>query len=293
MDVSWWGWTEYTWTRRRTRSRGVARYILYHDRPGCPNPFVGLAFNYALHLHYQSVFSHLLCRALAPAAAIAWAIFTRHFACITAVPRRYHDLVGEWAQSSGQTSDFPDPRSMISLTQMDWKSHDAHDMTVEDVTQILISNQIPVSWIDHAYTYGLHFLNHHMDGSATARNLYEAVDELRVVNLSVWGVPSAIAEWDGWCVLTIEDIKRTRYIMMGEERRGVYCTDNSYDWIQVGEDPHMERLRTRHGLSNPHVRRSPSPPVAGPSNHATALPDDPMAGIDGGRPAEEDEGHGV
>jgi hypothetical protein len=176
---------------------------------------------------------------------------------------------------------------------MDWKSRDAHDMTVEDVAQILISNQIPVSWIDHAYTYGLHFLNHHMDGSATARDLYEAVDELRVVNLSVWGVPSAIAEWDGWRVPTVEDIERTRYIMMGEERRGVYCTDDSCDWIQVGEDPHMERLRTRRGPSDPHVRRSPSPPVAGPSNHATALPDDPMAGIDGGQPAEEDEGHGV
>jgi hypothetical protein len=85
-----------------------AQYILYHGRPGCPNPFVGLAFNYTLHLHYQSVFGHLLCRALAPAAAIAWAMFTRHFACIAAMPRRYHDLVGKWAQSSGQTSDFPD-----------------------------------------------------------------------------------------------------------------------------------------------------------------------------------------
>jgi hypothetical protein len=56
------------------------------------------------------------------------------------------------------------------LTRMDWNSRDAHDMTVEDVAKILISNQIPVSWIDHAYTYGLHFLNHHMDGSATAHS---------------------------------------------------------------------------------------------------------------------------
>jgi hypothetical protein len=69
---------------------------------------------------------------------------------------------------------------------------------------------------------------------------------------------------------------------MGEERRGIYCTDDSYDWIQVGENPHMEQLQTRCGPSDPRVHRSPSPPVAGPSNHATALPDDPMAGVDGG-----------
>jgi hypothetical protein len=64
-----------------------ARYILYHGRPGCPNPFVGVAFNYAFHVHYHNVFGHLLCRALAPTSSVAWAIFTCHFACLTAVPR--------------------------------------------------------------------------------------------------------------------------------------------------------------------------------------------------------------
>jgi hypothetical protein len=90
---------------------------------------------------------------------------------------------------------------------MDWNSHNAHNMTMEDVAQILISNQIPVSWINHAYTHGLHFLNHHMDGSAAARDLYEVVDELHIVNLSVWGVQAAIAEWDGWRMPTLEDIE--------------------------------------------------------------------------------------
>jgi hypothetical protein len=72
-----------------------ARYIFYHGRPGCPNPFISVAFNYAFHIHYRSIFRHLLCRALAPASSVAWAIFTHHFVCLTAVPRRYRDFIQE------------------------------------------------------------------------------------------------------------------------------------------------------------------------------------------------------
>ena len=37
-----------------------ARYILYHRRPGTPNQFIGIAFNYALQVHYRSVFGFQL-----------------------------------------------------------------------------------------------------------------------------------------------------------------------------------------------------------------------------------------
>jgi hypothetical protein len=43
-----------------------------------------VAFNYAFHIHYRSVFRHLLCCPLAPASSVAWAIFTHHFVCLTA-----------------------------------------------------------------------------------------------------------------------------------------------------------------------------------------------------------------
>jgi hypothetical protein len=263
-----------------------AKYIQYHGRPGSSNPFVGLAFNYALHVNYRSVFGYLLCRALAPASTIARSVFSRHFACIVAVPRRYRDLVQEWSRTSGQQPDFPNPGLTVTLTRMDWTNHDAHAMTVDDVANTLISNCIPISWVDHAYTFGLHFLNHQLDGSPESRDMYEAVDDLRIVNLSVWGIPPAISEWDGWRIPSVEDVERIQQIMIGEERRGIYCLDDSTDWLRVGEDPHMEQLRTRRNLADPRVRRSPSPPLAGPSNPPTSSDDIIMANVEEG-PAKD------
>ncbi|KAF8223386.1 hypothetical protein L208DRAFT_1317113 [Tricholoma matsutake] len=37
-----------------------ARYILYHGRPGTPNQFISVAFDYALQVHYRSVFGFQL-----------------------------------------------------------------------------------------------------------------------------------------------------------------------------------------------------------------------------------------
>jgi hypothetical protein len=76
-----------------------------------------VAFNYVLHIHYRSIFGHLLCCALAPTSSVARAIFTRHFACLTTVPCRYQDLVQEWNHLNGQPGDFPDPRPTITLTR--------------------------------------------------------------------------------------------------------------------------------------------------------------------------------
>jgi hypothetical protein len=93
------------------------RYILYHGCPGCLNPFVGVAFNYVFHIHYRSIFGYLLCCALAPTSSVAWAIFTHHFTCLTAVPCCYQDLVQEWNHLNGQPGDFPDPCPTITLTR--------------------------------------------------------------------------------------------------------------------------------------------------------------------------------
>jgi hypothetical protein len=182
------------------------RYILYHGRPGCANPFIGVAFNYAFHVHYRSMFRHLLCHALAPASSTARAVFTRHFACLITVPHHYQELVQDWAGSNSQPEDFPDPRPTITLSRMEWMHPDAHTITIDDVTHLMINNHIHVSWADHAYTYGLHFIDHYMTGSLESHDMYEAMDDLCLLNLSVWGIPAAIIRWDGWRVPTPKDL---------------------------------------------------------------------------------------
>jgi hypothetical protein len=43
-----------------------AQYVTLHARPGGPNPFVELAFNYAYQVHYCTVFGYALSRILGP-----------------------------------------------------------------------------------------------------------------------------------------------------------------------------------------------------------------------------------
>jgi hypothetical protein len=104
-----------------------------------------------------------------------------------------------------------------------------------------------------------------MTGSPEAHDLYEAVDDLCLLNLSIWGIPEAIAEWDGWRVPTSEDLDRLQHILMAEKHKGIYCKDHSLDWLLVGEDPHFEQLQRQCRPLDPHVHHSPSPVVPGPS----------------------------
>jgi hypothetical protein len=172
------------------------------------NLFIGVAFNYAFHVHYQSVFGHLLCCALAPASSMARAVFTCHFACLIAVPHHYQELVQDWAGSNGQPEDFPNPHPTIVLSRMEWMHPNAHTMTINDVAHLMTDNCIPVSWADHAYTYSLHFIDHYMTGSLELRDMYKAMDDLHLLNLSVWGIPAAIVGWDRWRVPTPKDLDR-------------------------------------------------------------------------------------
>ena len=63
-----------------------AQYMLYHGHPGTPNQFISMAFNYALQVHYHSVFRFKLAWALCPTSPSGWASFICHFAGIIAVP---------------------------------------------------------------------------------------------------------------------------------------------------------------------------------------------------------------
>jgi hypothetical protein len=81
-----------------------------------------------------------------------------------------------------------------------------------------------------------------MTGSPELCDIYEAVDDLRLLNLSIWGIPAAIVGWDGWQVPTPEDLDQLQYILLAEEHKGIYCTNDSSDWLLASEDPHFEQL---------------------------------------------------
>jgi hypothetical protein len=108
--------------------------------------------------------------------------------------------------------------------------------------------------------FGLHYLNHHLGHTMVAQSTLEAVDDMHIVNLSVWGIPLAISEWDRWHTVAEHDMLRLYRVLENEEHRDIYCTDDSPAWLCVGEDPHFEQVCTRHRETDPRIHHSPPPP---------------------------------
>jgi hypothetical protein len=117
-----------------------AQYVTLHARPGGPNPFVGLAFNYAYQVHYHTVFRYALSRILGPPSSHARSVFVHHFSCLVAIPHRYLEYVQDWAKLHNQPPQFPSPGPNITVTRMNWASESADTMTMDDVARMLLDN---------------------------------------------------------------------------------------------------------------------------------------------------------
>jgi hypothetical protein len=51
----------------------------------------------------------------------------------------------------------------------DWR---VANITIDNVLTTLSTNHVLLIWVDHAYTFGLHYLNHHYSGLSPASSMY-------------------------------------------------------------------------------------------------------------------------
>ena len=108
---------------------------------------------------------------------------------------------------------------------------------MQNIIDLLLSNRIPPSWVDHAYTYGVNFLNHSYH-SPTVVELVETTDNEHLVRLQHYPVPPAIPEWNGWHHPELPDLKRIwtlDAIRVANARLG-YDPRQERGWTQVGDD---------------------------------------------------------
>ena len=118
-------------------------YITIHGNPGLANHFIGVTIDYAFRVERQSVFGHGLCRILAPAGRNT--IFRRLFACLLALPHRYHEAIGEFNWSHPDSLFMPQAGPEFSISRPHL-SNTQPNMQIQDVIDILIDNRIPPEW---------------------------------------------------------------------------------------------------------------------------------------------------
>ena len=164
--------------------------MLYHGHPGTPNQFISMAFNYALQVHYCSVFGFELAQALCPMSPSGQSSFTWHLAGIVVVPGCHAEYLAELAIQTS-TEPFISPSGSVTLTQMDFGECWGPKLTVDEVLATLTANHIPLTLVDHGYTYGLHYLNHHFNNSTEVEATYWDLDNKHTRWLGMHGLPPA------------------------------------------------------------------------------------------------------
>ena len=72
------------------------------------------------------------------------------------------------------------------------------NLGIPDIINVLLNNHIPPHWIDHAYPYGLAFIDAHYVGSGLNQALFDDIDNEWLAHIRTHAAPPAIPEWDGW-----------------------------------------------------------------------------------------------
>ncbi|KAG6891278.1 hypothetical protein C0995_008530, partial [Termitomyces sp. Mi166 len=151
--------------------------------------------------------------------------------------------------------------SHLNLIQVHVPDKMAQNFSDNDALHVLLHNRIPLDWVDHAYTYGMVYLEQQFHNPTMSLDIFHEIDNERHQRLLRYGTPPAIPQWDGWREISKDDhyrllFKRDEEHALPEspEAKGLYH--------YIGMDPnqvHLWKHTAAHG---------PLPPIPTATNIA-------------------------
>ncbi|KAG6893414.1 hypothetical protein C0992_010069 [Termitomyces sp. T32_za158] len=96
----------------------------------------------------------------------------------------------------------------------------AVNITDADIICTMLANGIPVEWVDHAYTFGVVYLETHFFEANALIDHNQEIDNERHQCLDEYGKPPAIPQWDGWRVPTKGDMIHLHALLAREHTQG-------------------------------------------------------------------------
>ncbi|KAG6901022.1 hypothetical protein C0995_002089 [Termitomyces sp. Mi166 len=66
------------------------------------------------------------------------------------------------------------------------------------MTTLYITQSHPLDWVNHAYTYGMVYLEQQFHSPTMFLDIFREVDSEHIECLSHYGTPPTILQWDGW-----------------------------------------------------------------------------------------------
>ncbi|KAG6886541.1 hypothetical protein C0995_007066 [Termitomyces sp. Mi166 len=141
-------------------------------------------------------------------------------------------------------------RSHLNLLQVHMPDEMAQNVSDDDTLRILLHNQIPLDCVDHAYTYGMVYLEQQFHNPTMSLDIFCEINDEHLQCLSHYGTPPAIPQWDGWREISEDDhyrllFKRNKERALPEspEAKGLY--------YYIGMDQNQVHLWKRMAAHGP------------------------------------------
>ncbi|KAG6883522.1 hypothetical protein C0992_008550, partial [Termitomyces sp. T32_za158] len=217
----------------------IAQYALIFGRPGMENTWQGIAVDFAYRMHWQTLFGFALCRALCTNSAGKTTLICR-MALVMARLGLYCEAIDAFNKVYKEPF-APQYGPQLTITQVHVPDNKVQNFSDDDAIHVLLYNHIPVEWVDHAYTYGVVYLEQQFHHSMMSLDIFREVDNERLKRLRLYGTPAAIPQWDRWRELTEEDHYCLMFKHAEESVAGLFPkADGLYYYI--GMDPNVGQL---------------------------------------------------
>ncbi|KAG6894267.1 hypothetical protein C0992_006822 [Termitomyces sp. T32_za158] len=220
----------------------IAQYALIFGRPGMENTWQGIVVDFAYRMHWQTIFGFALCRALCANSAGKTTLV-----CQMALVMARLGLYCEAINAFNKVYDEPFAAQygpQLTITQVHIPDDKVRNFSDDDAIHILLYNHILVEWVDHAYTYGVVYLEQQFHHPTMSLDIFREVDDERLEHLRLYRPPAAIPQWDRWRELTEEDHYHLMFKRAEESVAGLFSeADGLYYYI--GMDPNVGHLWKR------------------------------------------------
>ncbi|TFK59230.1 hypothetical protein BDN72DRAFT_906049 [Pluteus cervinus] len=209
----------------------IAQYAAHNLRIGSPTETRGIIMDWAYRVHLRSIFGYELGRLLGPEDKEARQPFVKALVGVLSCPRAYEEhLTSKGINLQPITLDDCD------IQPFEHTAEQMANVTVDDVVDHLVHNNIPSAWIDHAYPYGAQVLRAKAATGSMDADYREFASKQRTY-LLLHGIPPAIPDTAEWWTPTREDLARIRWSIAKDEAKKKWSGLGAEGWFTVGINP--------------------------------------------------------
>ncbi|KAG6869931.1 hypothetical protein C0995_016177 [Termitomyces sp. Mi166 len=166
----------------------IAQYALIFGWLGLENTWQGITFDFAYRMHWQTLFGFTLCRALCTTSA-AKPMVVRQLALVMVRPGMYWEAIASYNAAFLDQLMVAQYRSHLNLIQVHVLDKMAQNFLDNNALRILLHNQILLDWVDHAYTYGVVYLEQQFHNPMMSLDIFHEIDDERHQRLLRYGTP--------------------------------------------------------------------------------------------------------